>query len=99
MSYAAPVILAFLECDAPAANYTYFIIELVLSIHPKIAPSLCYMKLLYRARLAGLNSDNYFGVWSKNSVLPEIIGSAISLIVFPVMALLNEGCCKKKEAD
>lgn len=98
-SYAVPLLLAFVETEVRGSINTFAYVEIILSIHPKITPSLAYMKLMYRARYAGLNGEDYFGVWSNVSVLPEIIGCGISVVFYLVMTLLNEGCCKKKEAD
>lgn len=96
LSYSTPVVLALLECSIPAISSVLFYTEIFLAIHPKLCPSLVYMKLMYRARLAGLNGKDSFGVWTWESVLPETIGVLISIVVFPALTLMNEGICKRK---
>ena len=79
-------------------------VEIGMSLVPFVGLTLSFVKLIWRSKFytdgandSGIVSETSNDPYNMKGCLPEIIGMAVSILIWPFLTFMSQNCCKKSE--
>ena len=91
LALGAPILIYFLTTTMADQLYISWIMSALFAMNPTTGCACIVSKLFFRGRYAMANpNDKDIGIFSQNSVLPDMIGQLICIVLLPCLIYRKE---------